>query len=106
VYARVNESGGLRLLLGRWTYQEMLGYWNTQDSPFKEGLNSAPKYVSSRTLREPLPWPNSTLLTGEAGDAVAELKQQAADDLFVMGSGGQPFASSTAGSMPSADPIE
>ena len=87
VYARVNESGGLRLLLGRWTYEEMLGYWNTEDSPFKEGLNSAPKYVASRTLREPLRWPNSTLLKGEAGDAVAELKQQADGDLFVMGSG-------------------
>jgi dihydrofolate reductase len=87
VYARVNESGGLRLLLGRWTYEEMLGYWNTQDSPFKDGLNNAPKYVASRTLREPLRWPNSTLLEGEAGDAVAELKQQALGDLFVMGSG-------------------
>ena len=87
VYGRVNESGGLRLLLGRWTYEEMLGYWNTQDSPFTEGLNNASKYVASRTLREPLRWPNSTLLKGEAGDAVAELKQQATGDLFVMGSG-------------------
>jgi dihydrofolate reductase len=87
VYARVNKSGGLRLLLGRWTYEEMLGYWNTQDSPFKEGLNNAPKYVVSRTLREPLAWPNSTLLKGDAGDAVAELKPQAPGDLFVMGSG-------------------
>jgi dihydrofolate reductase len=87
VYARVNESGGLCLLLGRWTYEEMLGYWNTQDSPFRDGLNSAPKYVASRTLREPLRWPNSTLLNGEAGDAVAELKRHVPDDLFVMGSG-------------------
>ena len=87
VYARVNDGGGLQLLLGRWTYEDMLGYWNTQDSPFKDGLNNAPKYVASRTLREPLPWPNSTLLTGEAGDAIAELKQQAPRDLFVMGSG-------------------
>jgi dihydrofolate reductase len=87
VYARVSESGGLRLLLGRWTYEEMLGYWNTQDSPFKEGLNNAPKYVASRTLHEPLPWPNSTLLRGAAADAVAALKEQTAGDLFVMGSG-------------------
>jgi dihydrofolate reductase len=87
VYERVNESGGLRLLVGRWTYEEMLGYWNTQDSPFKEGLNNAPKYVASRTLHEPLRWPNSTLLKGEADDAVAELKQTATGDLFVMGSG-------------------
>jgi dihydrofolate reductase len=87
VYGRVNESGGLRLLLGRWTYEEMLGYWNSQDSPFKEGLNNAPKYVASRTLSEPLSWPNSTLLHGEASEAVARLKQQADGDLFVMGSG-------------------
>jgi dihydrofolate reductase len=65
----------------------MLGYWNTQDSPFKDGLNDAPKYVASRTLREPLRWPNSTLLKGETGEAVVELKQQASGDLFIMGSG-------------------
>jgi dihydrofolate reductase len=41
-YARVAESGGLRLLLGRRSYEDMLGYWNTQDSPFKDGLNNAP----------------------------------------------------------------
>src|SRR6266542_583121 len=64
-YARVAESGGLRLLLGRRSYEDMLGYWNAQDSPFKDGLNNAPKYVASRTLREPLPWPNSTLLDGD-----------------------------------------
>lgn len=31
----------------------MLGYWNTQDHPFKE-LNNA-KYVASTTLRDPAP---------------------------------------------------
>ncbi len=87
VYGRVEESGGLRLLLGRRTYEEMLGYWNTQDSPFKDQLNNAPKFVASRTLREPLRWPNSTLVNGEAAEAVAELKRQAPGDLFVMGSG-------------------
>lgn len=87
VYGRVEESGGLRLLLGRWTYEEMLGYWNGQDSPFKEGLNKAPKFVASRTLREPLRWPNSTLLEGEADVAVAKLKEDAEGDLFIMGSG-------------------
>lgn len=87
VYGRVEESGGLRLLLGRWTYEEMLGYWNGRDSPFTEGLNNAPKYVASRTLREPLRWPNSTLLQGEAGVAVAGLKQEMDGDLFIMGSG-------------------
>jgi dihydrofolate reductase len=65
----------------------MLGYWNTQDSPFKAALNNADKYVASRALREPLPWPNSTLLQGDVAEAVAELKQQPGKDLIVWGSG-------------------
>jgi dihydrofolate reductase len=86
-YALAAEGGGLQLLLGRRSYEDMLGYWNTQDSPFKDGLNNAPKYVASRTLREPLPWPNSTLLRGEVADAVAQLKRDLTGDLHVMGSG-------------------
>jgi dihydrofolate reductase len=50
-------------------------------------LNSAPKYVASRTLREPLPWPNSTLLHADVAGVVEELKQQPGNDLNVMGSG-------------------
>ena len=42
--ARMGE--GNRLLLGRRSYEDILAYWNTQDSPFKEMLNSAPKYVA------------------------------------------------------------
>jgi dihydrofolate reductase len=80
-YARVEEGGGLQLLLGRRSYEGMLGYWNTQDSAFKEGLNNAPKYVASRTLREPLPWPNSTLLHSDVADAVTELKRELSGDL-------------------------
>lgn len=83
--ARMGE--GNRLLLGRRSYEDILGYWNTQDSPFKDMLNSAPKYVASRTLREPLPWPNSTLLNADVADAVARLRQQPGRDLNAMGSG-------------------
>ena len=86
-YARVEEGGGLQLLLGRRTYEGMLGYWNTQESPFKEGLNNAPKYVASRTLQAPLPWPNSTLLHGDLAATVPELKRKLSGDLTVMGSG-------------------
>ena len=82
---RLAASGGL--LLGRRTYQDILGYWNTQDSPFRDALNNAPKYVASNSLTEPLPWPNSTLLSGDIPAAVAELKQSPGDDLHVMGSG-------------------
>lgn len=83
--ARMAESGGL--LLGRRTYEDLLAYWNTQESPFKDALNNAPKYIASRTLQEPLPYSNSTLLQGDAADAVAELKKEPGKDLHVMGSG-------------------
>jgi dihydrofolate reductase len=82
---RTPASGGL--LLGRRSYEDMLGYWNTQDSPFRDMLNNAPKYVASRTLREPMPWPNSTLLQGDVAAAVAQLKRRSDADLTVMGSG-------------------
>jgi dihydrofolate reductase len=83
--ARMPQSGGL--LLGRRSYEDLLGYWNTQDSPFKDILNSSPKYVASRTLREPLPWPSSTLLSGDVAEAVTQLREQAEKDLIVIGSG-------------------
>jgi dihydrofolate reductase len=83
---RMAASGGL--ILGRRTYEDLLGYWNTQpDSPFTEPLNAARKFVASRTLREPLPWPSSTLLDGDAADAVADLRKQPGEDLHIMGSG-------------------
>jgi dihydrofolate reductase len=65
----------------------MLGYWNTQDHPFKDGLNNAPKYVVSTTLREPPPWPNTTVLSGDVAEAVSALKRQPNNDLVIMGSG-------------------
>jgi dihydrofolate reductase len=48
--ARMASSSGL--LFGRRTYDDLLSYWNSQDSPFKDALNNAPKYVASRTLSE------------------------------------------------------
>jgi dihydrofolate reductase len=78
------------LLLGRRTYEGLYDYWPKQTgNPMTEMLNNMQKYVVSRTLREPLPWINSTLLKGNVPEAVAELKaQQDKDlDLVVMGSG-------------------
>jgi dihydrofolate reductase len=50
-------------------------------------LDSTRKYVASTTLREPLPWRNSTLLEDDAAEAVAKLKEQPGEDLTVLGSG-------------------
>ena len=60
---------------------------NITDNPFTELLNNMQKYVASTTLREPLPWRNSTLLQGNVAQAVAGLKAQPGNDMVVMGSG-------------------
>ncbi len=79
---------GGALLFGRRTYEDFFAYWPRQaDNPFTSVLNERRKYVASRTLDEPLPWGNSTLLKGEAADTVADLKQGLDEDLTVMGSG-------------------
>ena len=64
------EPGGL--LLGRRTYEDFYSVWPKQkDNPYTEDTNQARKYVVSTTLKEPLPWENSTLVEGDAAKAVA-----------------------------------
>jgi dihydrofolate reductase len=81
-------SKGADLLFGRRTYEDFFEVWPKRtNNPFTPVLNAARKYVASRSLKEPLPWENSTLLEGDAADAVARLKQEDGLDLLVMGSG-------------------
>jgi dihydrofolate reductase len=91
VMARVMGEGMARggpLLFGRRTYEDFYGFWPHQkDNPFTDVLNDVEKFVASRTLTEPLPWDNSTLLKGDAADAVKELKEQPGKDIGVVGSG-------------------
>ena len=76
------------LLFGRRTYEHFFKVWpGRTDNPFTEVLDNTQKYVASRTLKEPLPWKNSTLLHGDAADAIARLKQEPGDDLMILGSG-------------------
>jgi dihydrofolate reductase len=76
------------LVLGRRTYEDFAGFWPKQkDNPFTDVLNNVQKYVASTTLEEPLPWSNSTLLDGDAADAVARLKDEPGGDLGILGSG-------------------
>ncbi len=82
-------AGEGALLFGRRTYEDFFRVWPSmpQPNPFTDVLNRTQKYVASRTLQEPLPWENSTLLKGDAGDSVAELKGSTDPDLVVLGSG-------------------
>jgi dihydrofolate reductase len=77
------------LLFGRRTYEDFYGVWpkRTDGNPFTAVLNNTQKYVASTTLKEPLPWVNSTLLEGDAAEAVARLKAQPGKDVVVLGSG-------------------
>jgi dihydrofolate reductase len=83
---RMASTGAL--MLGRRTYEDFYAYWPHQtDNPFTEVLNNTQKYVAATTLQEPLAWSNSTLLEGDAAEAVARLKEQPGKDLVVLGSG-------------------
>ena len=80
-------AGGL--LFGRRTYEDLYSVWpnRTDDNPYTEVLNNAQKYVASKTLKEPLPWMNSTLLKGDVSEAVRALKTQPGKELVILGSG-------------------
>ncbi len=79
------ETGAF--LLGRKTYEIFAGYWPTATDEFAQVMNEMPTHVASRTLRDPLEWQNSTLLQGDAADAVRKLKEEPGKALQVIGSG-------------------
>jgi dihydrofolate reductase len=77
------------LVLGRKTYEKCAAYWpyqNTEENPLAAGLNTAKKYVASRTIQK-LDWKNSTLLQGDVAQEIEKLKQQEGPPLQVHGSG-------------------
>ena len=87
VAAQGMAEGG-PILFGRRTYEDFFSYWPHQtDNPFTEVLDNSQKYVASRTIHEPLPWQNSTLLKDDVPQAVAELREQPGKDIVVLGSG-------------------
>jgi len=86
-----NASQGGTLLLGRVTYELLLRYWPTpmakQQSPaVADGMNSAPKIVFSRTLKEAT-WQNTKLLKDDLPGETRKLKQQSGKGLCILGSG-------------------
>ncbi len=76
------------ILLGRFTYEAMAGYWPNITDPavtLAVALNTLPKHVVTSTLTD-LAWNNSVPVTGDIAKAVAELKHEPGRELQVHGS--------------------
>ncbi len=74
------------LLLGRKTYQLFAAFWpHAGDAPGAKELNSARKFVVSRTLKS-LEWANSVLVAGDPAQEIRKIKQQEGPELQVHGS--------------------
>jgi dihydrofolate reductase len=87
VIEHVSRAGGF--LLGRRTYEVFAAHWpraSQEEQALAQPLNTRPKYVASRTLKEPLAWQNSMLLGGNIATSVEKLKGEAGEDLLLIGS--------------------
>ena len=74
-------------LLGRRTYEGFAAAWPgmTDEAGFAEKMNGMPKYVVSSTL-ERAEWNNTTVLSGELAEDIAELKREVDGVILVAGS--------------------
>jgi dihydrofolate reductase len=96
--AWLEEEGkkDITLLMGATTYRvmsSMSDQASSDSSGFSEeegasltGLAAMPKIIFSSTVKEPLAWPNSELIPGDAVEAVRELKRTRAGTLSTLGS--------------------
>lgn len=86
-----NAEGGGALVFGRVTYQMMASFWPTpmaaQMMPeVAKQMNALAKFVFSRTL-DRADWRNTTLVRGDAVEAMRELKAGDGPDMVILGSG-------------------
>jgi dihydrofolate reductase len=78
--------GDYDLLLGKRTYDIFAAYWPyNQEDPIGAKFQSINKYVLTHS-DQPLTWDNSSKLSGDTADAVAELKKSEGRDLLIQGS--------------------
>ena len=81
-----------RLVLGANTFRDFLHFLgpNSEESlvsdPINTRMKNMPTTVISTRLREPLDWPNATLVSGDAVEIVARLKEESTVPLRSHGS--------------------
>jgi dihydrofolate reductase len=83
--------GAEAMVLGRKTYEGLAAVWpqlahDPNLAAFADQMNGMPKYVASRSLREPLEW-NATLLQGDLAESVTALKERHDRTLVAVGAG-------------------
>lgn len=77
-------------LFGRKTFEKMAAYWPNapEADPYADHLNNVQKYVASTTLRdEDVTWQHTTVLRGDVVDEIRRIKEQAGQNIGVLGSG-------------------
>jgi dihydrofolate reductase len=74
------------LLSGRLTYEIFAEVWPARTGELAEWINKMPKYVASKTLKEPLRW-NSTLIKGDVVEELRKLKRTDGKNLVQYGVG-------------------
>ena len=74
------------LLMGKRTYEFFAQVWPTRQGKDADRINSMPKYVASRTLREPLQW-NATLIRGDVAEELRKLKHEPGKSFLQYGVG-------------------
>src|SRR5215213_10989053 len=73
-------------LCGRVTYELLSRAWGKiKGGPYLERMNSIPKLVASRTLKEPLEW-NATLIKGDVAQEITRLKREPGGNIEMYGS--------------------
>lgn len=73
------------VLMGANTYRLMSGF-AADGEPGTDALAGLSKVVFSKTLSEPLSWANTELVSGDAVEAVQEMKREGSRSLRTMGS--------------------
>src|SRR4051812_16160850 len=92
--AWLGEQPPTTLLMGATTYRLMYGFASgnmpagagEEEQASTDFLGKAPKVVFSSTLEEPLEWSNSTLVRGDAVEAVRKMKETNSEPMSTIGS--------------------
>lgn len=88
-------EGNYTVLMGANTYRLMSGFaagseTSTEEATDEDAATAAlanlPKVVFSSTLRTPLSWPNTRLVSGDAVEAVRTMKREGTNPMRTLGS--------------------